>query len=156
MTGSRNKFDDDGEFDQLAQDLDLDMDAPIGATFAAALREREGDVAVVDAEFTLDDDGFMTPPPKSASGHAHNAIFGEDQSGYDAGGSEANFASAQLALQEPAERKRAIWLEPETPASPPVEALAMTIPLPRRLRAATAPSRASRYMPSAHARLRWA
>jgi pilus assembly protein CpaE len=117
MSGSRNRFDDDGEFDQLAEDLDLDMDAPIGATFAAALRERNGDM-VVDAEFTLDDDGFMTPPPKSATAPAHNAIFGDD----DAGGSEAVFASAQSVMQEPAERKRAIWLEPEAPAAAaPVE-----------------------------------
>src|ERR1044071_9492001 len=57
MTGSRDKF-DDGELDQLAHDLDLDMDAPIGATFAAALREREGDLAVMD-EFGVDDDGFI-------------------------------------------------------------------------------------------------
>jgi pilus assembly protein CpaE len=119
MSGSRNRFEDDGELDQLAQDLDLDMDAPIGATFAAALREREGDIAAVDAQFTLDDDGFMTPPPKSAAGSAHNAIFGEDQSGDDAGGSEGDFASAQSVLQEPAERKRAIWLDPESPAAPP-------------------------------------
>ncbi len=121
MSGSRNRFDDDGEFDQLAQDLDLDMDAPIGATFAAALREREGDIAVVDAEFTLDDDGFMTPPPKSASASTHDAVFGDDQ---DAGGSDAVYASAQSALQEPVERKRAIWLEPEAQAaSTPVEDL---------------------------------
>ncbi|HEY7800764.1 MAG TPA: cellulose synthase operon protein YhjQ/BcsQ [Hyphomonadaceae bacterium] len=108
MSGSRNRFDDDGEFDQLAQDLDLDMDAPIGATFAAALREREGDMAAVDAEFTLDDDGFMTPPPKPAAASTHNAIFGEDQDDVGADG----FASAQSVMQEPAERKRAIWLEP--------------------------------------------
>src|SRR5262245_55524573 len=121
MSGSRNKFEDDSEFDQLAQDLDLDMDAPIGATFAAALRERESDIAVVDAEFTLDDDGFMTPPPKSTSGPAHNAIFGE---GEEAGEPDDGYASAQAALQEPAERKRAIWLEPEAPAAAaPVEDL---------------------------------
>ena len=57
MTGSRNRFDDDSELDQLAQDLDLDMDAPIGATFAAALRDKDGDIArMIDAEFALDDD----------------------------------------------------------------------------------------------------
>ena len=122
MSGSDKRFDEDGEFEQLAQDLDLDMDAPIGATFAAALREREGDVALVDAEFTLDDDGFMTPPPKSASASAHSAIFGDDQD--EAGGPEAAFASAQSVMQEPAERKRAIWLEPEAPpAAPPAEEL---------------------------------
>jgi pilus assembly protein CpaE len=121
MSGSGNSFDDDGEFDQLAKDLDLDMDAPIGATFAAALRERESDIAAVDAEFTLDDDGFMTPPPKPSTGSAHSAIFGNSQPGDDP--SEAVYASAQAALQEPAERKRAIWLEPEAPAAPPEEEL---------------------------------
>jgi pilus assembly protein CpaE len=65
MSGSRDKFHDDGELDQLAQDLDLDMDAPIGATFAAALRDKGDDFAVVDdGGFGLDDDGFMTPPPR--------------------------------------------------------------------------------------------
>ncbi len=63
MTGSKDKFHDDGELDQLAQDLDLDMDAPIGATFAAALRDKDSDLAIVDDRgFGLDDDGFMTPP----------------------------------------------------------------------------------------------
>ena len=64
MTGSRDKF-DDGELDQLAHDLDLDMDAPIGTTFAAALRDKNGDIAVMDDEFGLDDDGFMTPQTRS-------------------------------------------------------------------------------------------
>ena len=67
MTGSRDKFHDDGELDQLAHDLDLDMDAPIGATFAAALRDKGGDVATADDEgFNLDDDGFVTPHPRQA------------------------------------------------------------------------------------------
>jgi pilus assembly protein CpaE len=43
MNGSRDRFGDDGDLDQLAEDLDLDMDAPIGATFAAALRQPETD-----------------------------------------------------------------------------------------------------------------
>jgi pilus assembly protein CpaE len=64
MTGSRDKF-DDGELDQLAHDLDLDMDAPLGATFAAALREPAGDLAVMDEDFGLDDDGFMTPQTRA-------------------------------------------------------------------------------------------
>jgi hypothetical protein len=41
MTGSRDKFDDDSDLDQLAHDLDLDMDAPLGASFAAALRGKD-------------------------------------------------------------------------------------------------------------------
>lgn len=62
MTGSKDRFDDDGELEQLAQDLDLDMDAPIGATFAAALRDKGGDLPAIEDDFSLDDDGFMTPP----------------------------------------------------------------------------------------------
>lgn len=65
MSGN-NKFDDDSDLDQLAHDLDLDMDAPIGATFAAALRGKEtGAPKFEDDEFGMDDDGFMTPPPRS-------------------------------------------------------------------------------------------
>jgi pilus assembly protein CpaE len=71
MTGSRDKFHDDGVLDQLAHDLDLDMDAPIGATFAAALRDKGGDVATADDEgLNLDDDGFMTPHPRQADAPA--------------------------------------------------------------------------------------
>jgi pilus assembly protein CpaE len=63
---SGNKFDDDSDLDQLAHDLDLDMDAPIGATFAAALRDNEtGASRFEDDEFGMDDDGFMTPPPRA-------------------------------------------------------------------------------------------
>jgi hypothetical protein len=65
MTGSRDKFDDDSDLDQLAHDLDLDMDAPIGATFAAALRGQDEKGSVFEeADFGLDDDGFMTPPSR--------------------------------------------------------------------------------------------
>ncbi|HOY76657.1 MAG TPA: cellulose synthase operon protein YhjQ/BcsQ [Hyphomonadaceae bacterium] len=63
---SGNKFDDDSDLDQLAQDLDLDMDAPIGATFAAALRGNDTEASrFKDDEFGMDDDGFMTPPPRA-------------------------------------------------------------------------------------------
>jgi len=65
MTGSRDKFDDDGDLDQLAHDLDLDMDAPLGATFAAALRDQDDDLED-DGEFGLDDDGFVTPAAPKA------------------------------------------------------------------------------------------
>jgi len=67
MTGSRDKFDDDSDLDQLAHDLDLDMDAPLGASFAAALRGKDDKgVSFEEADFGLDDDGFMTPPPRAA------------------------------------------------------------------------------------------
>jgi pilus assembly protein CpaE len=64
MTGSRDKLHDDGELDQLAQDLELDMDAPIGASFAAALRDDHSDLAILegDSNYGLDDDGFLTQP----------------------------------------------------------------------------------------------
>ena len=38
MSGPRDKF-EDGDLDELVHDFDLDMDAPLGATFAAALRD---------------------------------------------------------------------------------------------------------------------
>lgn len=79
MSGSRDRFDDDGELEQLAQDLDLDMDAPIGATFAAALRGKEDDPhAFEDADFALDDDGFMTPPPRQAAPAPAPSAFADD------------------------------------------------------------------------------
>jgi pilus assembly protein CpaE len=69
MSGIKDKFRDDSELDQLAHDLDLDMDAPIGASFAAALRDNDAradhaadddlDLNLADEEF--DDDGFLTP-----------------------------------------------------------------------------------------------
>ena len=40
MSGPRDKF-DDGDLDELVHDFDLDMDAPLGASFAAALRSGE-------------------------------------------------------------------------------------------------------------------
>ncbi|RYD88904.1 MAG: hypothetical protein EOP61_32690, partial [Sphingomonadales bacterium] len=64
---SHNKFDDDdSDLDQLARELDLDMDAPLGATFAAALRGNDtGAPKFEDSDFDMDDDGFMTPPPRA-------------------------------------------------------------------------------------------
>lgn len=65
MSGPRDRFDVDGELEQLAQDLDLDMDAPIGATFAAALRGTDVPAEFEEADYGLDDEGFMTPPPRA-------------------------------------------------------------------------------------------
>ena len=73
MTGSRDKFDDDSDLDQLAHDLDLDMDAPIGATFAAALRGQADESSIFkepEPEFGLYDDDFLTPPPPPAAAAA--------------------------------------------------------------------------------------
>ena len=64
MTGPRDKFDDDSDLDQLAHDLDLDMDAPIGATFAAALRGQDSSKpAFGELDFNPEDDDVMTLPP---------------------------------------------------------------------------------------------
>ena len=62
MTGPRDKY-DDGELDELVQDFELDMDAPIGATFAAALRDAESELPVID---DFDPDEFAPPPPPVA------------------------------------------------------------------------------------------
>ncbi|MBI1361950.1 MAG: AAA family ATPase [Alphaproteobacteria bacterium] len=61
---AKDKFHDDSDLDQLAHDLDLDMDAPIGATFAAALREQGSEVELAheeDIDLAIDDDGFLLP-----------------------------------------------------------------------------------------------
>ena len=136
MTGSSNRFDDDGELDQLAEDLDLDMDAPLGATFAAALREKAGDVALVDdGDLQFDDENFMSPPrqPPAPATTAHDAVFASDtvsantqvsfesdEFAEDAETFEVDYPPAQSALTEPAEPKQAIWLEAEadTASSP--------------------------------------
>lgn len=81
MTGSRDRFGDDSELDQLAQDLDLDMDAPIGTTFAAALRDNKisSNPPPLEDEFSLDDDGFMTPAAPSQSTHESAAGGGFEE-----------------------------------------------------------------------------
>jgi pilus assembly protein CpaE len=79
MSGSRDRFQDDGDLDQLAQDLDLDMDAPIGASFAAALRGKD-EPAPLEADFALDDDGFMTPPRPATAADPAPAVFADDPS----------------------------------------------------------------------------
>ncbi len=110
MTGSRDKFHNDGELDQLAHDLDLDMDAPIGATFAAALRDKGGDVATADDEgFDLDDDGFVTPHPRQAGA----SVFDSEPS--PAADSEMAFDSDDFAddvRTGAAGRSSALGLEP--------------------------------------------
>lgn len=74
MTGSRDKFHDDSDLDQLAHDLDLDMDAPIGTTFAAALRDQGVDLDLTpeeDLDLALDDDGFIARRPEEAEADTH-------------------------------------------------------------------------------------
>src|ERR1700759_2801407 len=69
MTGSRDKFHDDSDLDQLAHDLDLDRDAPIGTTFAAALRDQGVDLDLTpeeDLDLALDADAFIARRPEQA------------------------------------------------------------------------------------------
>lgn len=77
---SHNKFDDDdSDLDQLARDLDLDMDAPLGSTFAAALRDNGSSSSRFDdADFSMDDDGFMTPPPRAMQTPAQPVFASEE------------------------------------------------------------------------------
>ena len=136
MSGSRDRFDDDGELEQLAQDLDLDMDAPIGATFAAALRGQSADPhAFQEADFGLDDDGFMTPPPHQApAAHPAPAVFADAPQ--DAEHAEMSFEDefsdegedfdppppAAYAQPAPPPMQADGWLQPK-PSAPPAEDL---------------------------------
>ena len=145
MSGPRDRFDVDGELDQLAQDLDLDMDAPIGATFAAALRGVEESQSFEEADFGLDDDGFMTPPPRAAQAVEHKApvVFADapasiEEPDYDMNAFDDEFgeepppASAEAEFDDmppppppmgsDAMTEMPAWLQPK-PAQPPVEDL---------------------------------
>ena len=76
---AKDRFHDDSDLDQLGHDLDLDMDAPIGATFAAALRDQGVDLDLSpehDSDLGLDDDGFLTP-------HAPDSDVDDDGVGFD-------------------------------------------------------------------------
>jgi pilus assembly protein CpaE len=124
MTGSRDRFDDDGELDQLAQDLDLDMDAPLGASFAAALRDKGGDLPKhVDADFSLDDDdAFMAERPagRPASDPVTEAMFTDEapaSGGRNAGVAfeDDDFSNSSQPFDEPP----APVAEPNTGASRP-------------------------------------
>lgn len=136
MTGSRNRFDNDGELDQLAQDLDLDMDAPIGQTFAAALRDKQGDLVIeedselgiAEAEFGFDDDGFMTPTPppqKKAPAYDHGqtsfaAKPASPQHDMTFGGDQFSDEAEQFdAPPAPSHNADAAWLKPKAPAAAP-------------------------------------
>ncbi|MEQ1785349.1 MAG: hypothetical protein ABMA14_28720, partial [Hyphomonadaceae bacterium] len=80
MSGPHDKF--DGELDELDHDFELDMDAPLGATFAAALRDRDGGLPPLEgAEFGMDDDGFLaprSPAPEPAAPRASTVTFEEE------------------------------------------------------------------------------
>lgn len=145
MSGPRDRFDVDGELDQLAQDLDLDMDAPIGAAFAAALRGVEESQSFDEADFGLDDDGFMTPPPRAAQAVEHKApvVFADapapvEEPDYEMNAFDDEFGEEPPPASEEAEfddmppppppmssdavTEMPAWLQPK-PAQPPVEDL---------------------------------
>lgn len=66
MNGPLDKF--DGELDELDHDFELDMDAPIGASFAAALRDPDGALPPLDdKDFGMDDEAFLPPPAARAA-----------------------------------------------------------------------------------------
>jgi len=145
MSGPRDRFDVDGELDRLAQDLDLDMDAPIGATFAAALRGVEESQSFEEADFSLDDDGFMTPPPRAVQAEDQKApiVFSDpapvaQEAEFDMTAFDDEFGEDMLTGSAEADPEdmppppppmaandvpeMPAWLQPK-PATPPVEDL---------------------------------
>jgi pilus assembly protein CpaE len=71
MSGPQDKF--DGELDELDHDFELDMDAPIGATFAAALRDADGALPPLDDSEFNHDGAFIAPPPPAPVAAASRA-----------------------------------------------------------------------------------
>lgn len=136
MSGPHDKF--DGELDELDHDFELDMDAPIGASFAAALRDPDGALPPLDdADFSMDDDGFLAPPPPAPAvsdiaAPPSTITFEEDFEGEefaDEEFAEDAFASIDQAIAPPAPRAPAAdasgsqaWLQPK-PGAPAVEDL---------------------------------
>lgn len=132
MTGPRDKY-DDGELDELVQDFELDMDAPIGATFAAALRDAESELPVID---DFDPDEFVTPPPPVARAPAPEPIvapqspapvFAHDDLEHDAEGEIEVEMTYEEDILPGEETEHTVapsqpWLQPK-PAHPPVEDL---------------------------------
>lgn len=118
MSGPRDKF-DDGDLDELVHDFDLDMDAPLGASFAAALRtgEEEDGIVYDDGAYEIEEEGGFVapqeaaapPPPKSAQ----HAVFGVEEH-HDEVDDELPPPPQQATTQP--------WLQPK-PNQPPVEDL---------------------------------
>src|SRR5689334_7912545 len=136
MTGSRDRFGADSELDQLAQDLDLDMDAPIGQTFAAALRDKGNDLPPLEDDFSLGDDDFMTAPSQAAEPRHEPAldVFEDEDLLLPPPSNEAAFAEADEFPNEPPPApptpSHSAWLQPK-PQPDAVEDL----PLPPQLAA---------------------
>lgn len=118
MSGPRDKF-DDGELDELIHEFDLDMDAPLGATFAAALRDAD----VEDISLDADAPPFDHPQePAEHAGEQYVDAYADDHAEElteDFVDDEAYHDDppppAPVAASQP-------WLQPK-PAQPPVEDL---------------------------------
>ena len=128
MSGPHDKF--DGELDELEHDFELDMDAPLGASFAAALRDPDGALPPLEgSEFGMDDDGFLAqqaapaesqepPPPAPASTITFEEKFGGEDFG-DEGFGDEEFADDEVADDELADAGYARLDEAMAPAPPP-------------------------------------
>ncbi len=119
MSGSKDRFHTDSDLDSLGHDLDLDMDQPIGATFAAALRDQGVDLdlnAGGKDDFAdllggdFDDDGFMKAASKPASSAARKPA---DDFGIG-GGSDFDLGGGPVAEEE-----AAYVIDDEEDAPPP-------------------------------------
>jgi len=135
MTGPRDKF-EDGELDELVHDFDLDMDAPLGATFAAALRDSDvADAVARLGDMPADEADHFAPEAVPAAGEP--AFVESEVSGFTEqhGGEHVQEFSEEFSeegddpfigddeddLPPPAQDAQP-WLQPK-PATPPVEDL---------------------------------
>lgn len=92
MSAPRSRFDVDAELDQLAHDVDLDLDAPIGATFAAALRSPDPSTSPDDVPNHEVDSG----PETDGEGGLLVANQSYPQAAYDPGRDEVLVGSLNL------------------------------------------------------------
>lgn len=117
MTGPRDKF-DDGALEELAHDFDLDLDAPLGATFAAALRDPDVAEAVAQSgDATAAEPAFMEADVSDFIEEQAEAFIEEvsEEDGQDL------VDDAEAPPPEAAQTTQP-WLQPK-PATPPVEDL---------------------------------
>jgi pilus assembly protein CpaE len=123
MSGPRDKH-DDGDLDELVHDFDLDMDAPLGASFAAALRggDEEEEITEFDQAYPIEEEGGFVVPQEAARPQAvleqHDESIGYDEDQHDEHDT-AEFDDmpppASLTGAQP-------WLQPK-PSQPPAEDL---------------------------------
>lgn len=145
MSGSKDRFSKDGDFDSLDHDLDLDMDQPIGATFAAALRDQGVDLKLGNggggrdlADLLGDDlaDDFIQP--------AASTKAGEDKIDFDLPGDDFDLGGPSS--EDEAELPAALHSGAHSPyaAAPPPKPEPVTDPTFLAAQAANAGS--SRFM----------